>query len=64
MRPELYRNPDRVSLMQTEIRVGEKAVSAAICEACTFLKSAWRGQITGTCLGNSIRLRQLPEIRQ
>ena len=46
--------------MQAEIAAGEKAVSSAMREAGTSLKSAWRNQITGaglgTRLGNSIRL--------
>ncbi|WP_349039599.1 DUF6441 family protein [Pseudotabrizicola sp. 4114] len=51
--------------MQAEIAAGEKAVSAAMREAGTSLKSAWCGQITGaglgTRLGNSIRLASFPK---
>ena len=60
MRLKIAIDPDLVALMQAEIAAGEKAVSAAMREAGTSLKSAWRGQITGaglgTPLGNSIRL--------
>ena len=35
-------DPDIVALMQAEIAAGEKAVSAAMLEAGTSLKSAWR----------------------
>ena len=58
-------DPDIVALMQAEIAAGEKAVSAAMREAGTSLKSAWRSQITGaglgTQLGNSIRLAIYPK---
>ena len=58
MRLKVEFNPDLVALMQAEIAAGEKAVTAAMREAGTSLKSAWRGQITGaglgTRLGNSI----------
>ena len=69
MRLKIAFDPDLVSLMQAEIAAGEKAVSAAMREAGTSLKSAWRGQITGaglgtrlgTRLGNSIRLASFPK---
>ena len=58
-------DPDIVALMQAEIAAGEKAVSAAMREAGTSLKFAWRSQITGaglgTQLGNSIRLAIYPK---
>ena len=58
-------NPDIVALMKAEVAAGEKAVSAAMREAGTSLKSAWRSQITGaglgTRLGNSIRLASFPK---
>ena len=54
-------NPDIVALMKAEVAAGEKAVSAAMREAGTSLKSAWRGQITGARLGNSIRLASFPK---
>jgi hypothetical protein len=58
-------NPDIAALMQAEIAAGEKAVSSAMREAGTGLKSAWRGQIIGaglgTRLGNSIRLASFPK---
>ena len=65
MKLKIEFNPDLVALMQAEIAAGEKAVSAAMREAGTSLKSAWRGQITGaglgTRLGNSIRLASFPK---
>jgi len=65
MRLRIEINPDIPALMQAEIVAGEKAVSAAMFEAGTSLKSAWRTQITGvglgTRLGNSIRLASFPK---
>ena len=65
MKLKITFDPDLVALMQAEIAAGEKAVSAAMREAGTSLKSAWRGQITGaglgTRLGNSIRLASFPK---
>ena len=56
--------PDLVAVMAAEIKAGEKAVSAAMREAGTGLKSAWRGQITqaglGRRLANSIRKQTFP----
>ena len=58
-------DPDIVALMREEIATGEHAVSTAIREASTRLKSAWRGQITGAGLGTrlarSIRSAQYPK---
>ena len=55
---------DIVLAMQAEILAGEKAVSAAMREAGSNLKSAWRGQITqaglGRRLANSIRSQTYP----
>ena len=42
---------DIAALMQAEVRAGEKAVSAAIRDSGTGLKTAWRGQITAAGLG-------------
>ena len=57
--------PDLVAAMAAEIKAGEKAVSAAMREAGTGLKSAWRGQITqaglGRRLANSIRSQTYPK---
>jgi hypothetical protein len=57
--------PDLVAVMAAEITAGEKAVSAAMREAGTTLKSAWRGQITqaglGRRLANSIRSQTYPK---
>ena len=51
MKLKLEISPDLAALMQAEIVAGERAVSAAMREAGTSLKSAWRGQITGAGLG-------------
>ena len=47
--------PDLVAMMAAEIAAGERAVSAAMREAGTGLKLAWRGQITGAGLGPPAR---------
>jgi len=64
MKLKLDIDPDIVAMMQAEITAGEKAVSAAMREAGTGLKSAWRAQITGAGLGtrlaNSIRSQNFP----
>jgi hypothetical protein len=64
MRLKIDIAPDIVALMAAEVAAGEKAVSAAMREAGTGLKTAWRTQITGaglgTRLGNSIRLANFP----
>ncbi len=64
MKLKLDIRPDIVAMMQAEIAAGEKAVSAAMREAGTGLKSDWRGQITGAGLGrrlaNSIRSQNFP----
>jgi hypothetical protein len=56
--------PDIVAMMAAEVAAGERAVTAALCEAGTSLKSAWRLQITGAGLGtrlaNSIRSQTFP----
>ena len=57
--------PDLVAVMAAEIKAGEKAVSTAMREAGSDLKSAWRGQITqaglGRRLANSIRSQTYPK---
>jgi hypothetical protein len=57
--------PDLVAMMQAEIAAGERAVTAAMREAGTNLKTAWRGQITNAGLGqrlaNTIRSEQFPK---
>ena len=57
--------PDLVAVMAAEIKAGEKAVTTAMREAGTGLKTAWRGQITQSGLGrrlaNSIRSRTYPK---
>lgn len=59
-------SPDLVAVMATEIKAGEKAVSAAMREAGSGLKTAWRTQITsaglGRRLGNSIRSQTYPRV--
>ena len=60
--------PDLVAAMAAEIKAGEKAVSAAMREAGTGLKSAWRGQIDqaglGRRLSNSIRSQTYPKAEE
>jgi len=57
--------PDLVAVMGAEIKAGEKAVTTAMREAGTDLKSAWRGQIKqaglGRRLANSIRSQTYPK---
>ena len=64
MKLKLDIDPDIVALMQAEITAGEKAVTAAMREAGTGLKTDWRSQITGAGLGrrlaNSIRSQTFP----
>ena len=59
MKLKLDITPDLVAAMAAEVKVGEKAVIAAMREAGTGLKSSWRLQIAGAGLGrrlaNSIR---------
>lgn len=56
---------DIVRIMEAETRAGEKAVTTAMRDAGTGLKSAWRAQITGAGLGarlaRSIRSEQFPK---
>jgi hypothetical protein len=57
-------DPDIVAMMAAEVAAGERAVTAAMREAGTGLKTAWRLQITGAGLGprlaNSIRSQNFP----
>jgi len=56
---------DLIAAMAAEIKAGEKAVSTAMREAGTGLKTAWRTQITSAGLGrrlaNSIRSQTYPK---
>ncbi|PID35180.1 MAG: hypothetical protein CR964_01035 [Rhodobacterales bacterium] len=65
MRLKVAFDPDLVALMRAEIAAGEKAVSAAMRDAGSSLKSDWRAQITGAGLGrrlaNSIRSQTFPK---
>ncbi|WP_412507182.1 DUF6441 family protein [Roseovarius sp. SYSU LYC5161] len=65
MKLKLDITPDLVAAMAAEVTAGEKAVTAAMREAGTGLKTAWRGQITGAGLGrrlaNSIRSQTYPK---
>jgi hypothetical protein len=65
MKLKLAIDPDLVAMMQAEITAGELAVSAAILEASSGLKSDWRREITGAGLGDrlarSIRSAQYPK---
>lgn len=58
-------SPYLVAVMAAEIKAGEKAFSAAMHEAGSGLKNAWRGQIAGAGLGhrlaNSIRSQTYPK---
>ena len=58
-------DPDLVAMMQAEITAGERAVSAAILEASSGLKSDWRREVTGAGLGDrlarTIRSAQYPK---
>lgn len=58
---------DIARIMEAETRAGQKAVTTAMREAGTGLKSAWRGQITGAGLGSrlarTIRSEQYPKGR-
>ena len=53
------------AIMAAEIKVGERAVSKAVTEAGTNVKTAWRAQITGAGLGQrlarTIRSEQFPK---
>jgi len=64
MRLKLDVQPDLAALMAAEIAAGERAVTTAMREVGTGLKTAWRGQITGAGLGprlaNSIRAEVFP----
>ena len=51
MKLKLAIDPDIVALMAAEVAAGERAVTAAMRQAGTSLKSAWRTQITGAGLG-------------
>ena len=55
------------AIMAAEIKAGERAVSKAVTEAGTSVKTAWRGQITGAGLGQrlarTIRSEQFPKGR-
>jgi hypothetical protein len=65
MRLKLEITPDLAAMMAAEIAAGERAVTAAVREAGTSLKTGWRGQITGAGLGqrlaNTIRSEQFPK---
>ena len=65
MKLKLAIDPEIVALMAAEVAAGERAVTTAMREAGTGLKSAWRTQITGAGLGrrlaNSIRSASFPK---
>ena len=65
MKLKLDITPDLVAAMAAEVKAGEKAVTAAMREAGTGLKTAWRGQIVqaglGRRLANSIRSQTYPK---
>jgi hypothetical protein len=55
------------AIMAAEIKAGKRAVSKAVTEAGTSVKTAWRAQITGAGLGQrlarTIRSEQFPKGR-
>ena len=65
MKLKLDIDPDMVAMMQAEVAAGERAVTAAMREAGTGLKAAWRLQVTGAGLGtrlaNTIRSQTFPK---
>lgn len=67
MKLKLDITPDLVAMMAAEIKAGEKAVSQAVNDAGTSVKTSWRAQITGAGLGqrlaNTIRSEQFPKGR-
>jgi len=67
MKLKLDITPDLAAMMAAEINAGEKAVSQAVGQAGTSVKTAWRTQITGAGLGqrlaNTIRSEQFPKGR-
>ena len=66
MKLKLDIDPDIVAMMAAEVAAGERAVTAAMREAGTGLKNAWRLQITGAGLGTTSRQfdpqPELPEV--
>ena len=54
MKLKLDIDPDIVAMMAAEVAAGERAVTAAMREAGTGLKTAWRAQITGAGLGRRL----------
>ena len=67
MKLDISFTPDIVSMMLSEVAVGQKAVSVTMAQAGASLKLAWRGQITGAGLGqrlaNTIRSQTYPKGR-
>lgn len=65
MKLKLGIDPDIVAMMAAEVKAGEKAITAAMREVGTGLKTAWRLQISGVGLGqrlaNSIRSQTFPK---
>ena len=65
MKLKLDITPDLVAAMAAEVKAGEKAVTTAMREAGTGLKTAWRSQIAqaglGRRLANSIRSQTYPK---
>ena len=52
------------AMMKAELEAAERAVTAGVSEAASGLQTAWRGQITGAALGqslaNSVRKKLYP----
>lgn len=51
MKLKLDITPNLLAAMSAEVTAGEKAATAAMREAGTGLKTAWRAQITGAAFG-------------
>ena len=68
MKLKLDITPDIVAMMAAGVAAGERAVTAAMREAGTSLKTGWRSQITGAGLGrklaNSIQSQTYPKVGQ
>ena len=52
------------AMMMAELEAAERAVTAGVAQAASGLQTAWRGQITGAALGqslaNSVRKKLYP----
>lgn len=64
MRIDVTLDSSIAGLMEAEIRAGERAVTGGVREVGDWVKAAWRGQVTGSGLGqrlaNTIRQNNYP----